>query len=655
MAPRLVCATFAWDDQVRLYGGDEQGRQDAMQVVRNILTQAAEGTTIVVGQNIPYDLGVVVSEDPSLLPLVFQGYDRGCIRDSMTRQMLIDNARGDLKYIEDEAGDLRPNDFSLQNLVKRHLKKWIQKGADSWQKRYNELDGVPVEDWPNDAKVYPMKDASYTLQVYNSQEAELGTGPDGEPAGIPGDLWIHQHAWALYLMTLWGLRTDIHAVEKLSDSLDHDLAELRQALIQAGLVRTNGVRDMAVIRDRITQAYTGLGLKVQLTDGGKTGNKQVSTERDVLMNSEDASLEALSEFVRLGKVKTTYVPALRLGARYPITPRYNACLETYRSSCSKPNVQNPPRKGGVRECFVPRGPCSTVPNGWRFGSADYDTAELRSLAEVCYELFGFSFMGEALIADKDLHLDFAADELIRAPYDEVFEMYQAGDEHVENMRQLAKVADFGLPGGMSAKAFQSYARKGYGLTLTEGQSSALHSGFRRKWKEMDLYFPYCSRLCDGGDADQIQFVRSGMLRGKVRYTAVCNGFFQHLTAMGAKDACYAVAKECYLGVMPNGRPSPLAGCRPVLFLHDEIIIEIPYHSAEFGHLAVTRLAEVMKQAMERWITRVPVKCSPVLTRRWWKGAKAVQQDGMIVPVKPVKTPEGKTKWVEDVGEERIAA
>jgi len=45
---------------------------------------------------------------------------------------------------------------------------------------------------------------------------------------------------------------------------------------------------------------------------------------------------------------------------------------------------------------------------------------------------------------------------------------------------------------------------------------------------------------------------------------------------------------------------------------------------------------------------VPIASTPVLMRRWFKGAKPVRVDGRLVPSRPVKV-DGKTKWVADPG------
>jgi hypothetical protein len=103
--------------------------------------------------------------------------------------------------------------------------------------------------------------------------------------------------------------------------------------------------------------------------------------------------------------------------------------------------------------------------------------------------------------------------------------------------------------------------------------------------------------------------------------------------------------------------SPLYGCRPVAFLHDEIIIEARNDEANprLAFTAAQRLKDVMVERMQTWLPDVPAKASPVMMRRWYKGAKPayVELDGhkVMVPSKPVKEEkDGKksTKWVVDL-------
>jgi len=619
IAPRLVCGS--WND------GEQEGLLDREQTIAFCRAMLEDPDVIWVNHYIAFDLGVLCAEDSSLLPLVFRAIDEGRIRCTKLREQMIQNALGQLKYYQDDLGEMRAQDFSLQALVKKYFDKWLQKGGDTWRLRYNELDGVPLEQWPPEAVKYPLDDARWTRAIYVAQEAMV------LPDGIPGEIATMQAQWALYLMSLWGMRTDAVAVEKLRVDLTAEFEDLREKLITCELVRAkDGSRNMKAIRALVEECWAKEFGDVSLprTDGGA-----VSTSRDTLMKCADERLTNVAEMVKTGKVLQTYVPALLAGSVFRVNPSYNPILETFRTSCSKPNIQQFPRKGDTRGCVVPGRYKVLV-------SCDYDTLELRSLAQVCLDFFGYSRMADVLRQDRDLHLAFAAD-MLGIPYEEALVRYKAGDKEVEEARQTSKVADFGYPGGMSAKTFREYARTAYGMLMSQEQADALHAGFRKNWPEMVDYFEMGKGMVGGDCCERQVFSRSGMVRGRVRYTAWLNGNFQHLAAVGAKAAAYAVAKECY--TVPT---SPLFGCRPVAFIHDEILLEAPYDEQDpsGASAAADRLSEVMVIEMSKWITDVPVKASAVMMRRWRKGAKPVRRDGMLVPSKAQKTATGSI-WVED--------
>lgn len=261
---------------------------------------------------------------------------------------------------------------------------------------------------------------------------------------------------------------------------------------------------------------------------------------------------------------------------------------------------------------------------WLYVSVDFDTLELRALAQVCLDLFGESEMAEAIRAGQDLHLAMAA-SMLDISYDEAVRRRKAGDKQVKTLRDTAKVANFGLPGGLGAQTLVEYARTGYGVTLTEDQAQDLKREWLAKWPEMSRYFRYISDRVGFGDADIVQ-LRSGRVRGGVGYTDGCNTLFQGLAADGAKHALFNVAHECYVDL-----GTPLFGCRPVAFIHDEIVAEVP---EDIAHEASERLARVMCDSMSVFIPDVPITASPALMRRWWKDAEAVMLDGRLIPWEP---------------------
>jgi hypothetical protein len=64
-------------------------------------------------------------------------------------------------------------------------------------------------------------------------------------------------------------------------------------------------------------------------------------------------------------------------------------------------------------------------------------------------------------------------------------------------------------------------------------------------------------------------------------------------------------------------------------VHDEILIELP---EDADHAAEARRVEsIMNREMQRVTGTVPVACEYALARRWSKKAKAVFEDGRLIP------------------------
>ncbi len=256
---------------------------------------------------------------------------------------------------------------------------------------------------------------------------------------------------------------------------------------------------------------------------------------------------------------------------------------------------------------------------YAYCSVDFDSLELRALAQTCLTLFGRSKMAEALRAGKDLHLQVAS-TILGISYEEAEKRKK--EPEVKNARQLAKVANFGFPGGLGAGALVDFARMSYGVTLTADEAKRLKQQFLTAWPEIELFFRYVAALpgLEFNEA-KITHLVSKRVRGGLNYTAALNSHFQSLAADGAKAALFAASYECYCD-----EASPLYGSRIVNFVHDEIIAEVP---VEVGHEAAARLTEIMIREMARYIPDVPITASPVLMTHWSKDAEAVFVDGRL--------------------------
>jgi DNA polymerase-1 len=252
-------------------------------------------------------------------------------------------------------------------------------------------------------------------------------------------------------------------------------------------------------------------------------------------------------------------------------------------------------------------------------ACDYDTLELRTLAQTCLTLFGKSQLAKAFWDGLDPHT-WLASLIMGIPYTEAAERRKNEDEAVEYNRQLAKIANFGYPGGLGALSFVSYAA-GYGVTLTPEEAQDLKSKWLQAWPEMQLYFIYVNQCIE--EEGQISLPMSGRVKGDIKFTQAANYLFQGAAADGAKEACFRVAEACY-----NKPDSPLYGCHPVAFIHDEILAEV---LIERAHEASEELSRIMCEAMKKFCPDIPITAGPALMDRWLKkAAEARDENGRLI-------------------------
>lgn len=601
-APPVVSVAL-WDSMDSAGGVRLWSRDEGVEQMRERLRSP---DTVFVGHNVAFDFTCLAAGDPSLIPLIMQVYDEGRVHDTMVMHRLSQIARGAM-----------PLGLSLAALVNEHLNLDIsdtKHGDDVWRLRYAELDGVPVDEWPESARAYAISDVEYTRDVYRVMWAKgvkrtarllAGTHPlaihTADRSADYGAEVAHQTraAFVLHQPYVSGVALDRHRLAALRVEVDEQFYNFRSVAEQHGLIRPSGSKDLERIRDAVSRSY-------QARDGGEppsTDKGAVSTASSTLRECvDDEGLQALAESAKSEKLLTAFIKPLQSLPTPIVHSSYNVLVDSGRTSARSPNVQQVKRDGGLRECYVAR-------PGHVFIGADYDTLEMRSLAQVTWRLFRASRMRSTLQAGYDLHLDFAAD-LLGITYSEAVERKSAGDPEVKDARQFAKVADFGFPGGLGARTFCDYAN-GYGLAMTEQESRRLKDQFLRAWPEMRQYFKAAGEITRSVPEATTVVQGYGRVRGNITYTRACNTPFQGLAADGAKEALWLVQKACWT---PG---DALAGSRIALFVHDEIIIETREVDLESKK---SRLVECMVDGMSRWIPDVPITAEPVVMRRWSKDA-----------------------------------
>jgi hypothetical protein len=550
-----------------------------------------------VGQNIAYDLGVAAAARPGLLTPIFAAYRGDRITDTMLRQLLIDIAGG---HVGRDPYTGKGVKYSLAGLVRRYFGVDLtatKQGPDVWRKNYWKLDGVPIAQWPREALEYAGGDPRWTRDVYNAQAASLG-GRDT----IPNEFGQTRNAWALRLTSARGLLVDQRKLDAIEASYRETIARIDVDLKNWGIMRPNGTKNKAAIQALVNKAYGGNPPRTE-----KTGAP--STSKETLLGTSDPRLHALAERSKPEKYLSTYVKPMRAAGDRPTNARYWSPKETGRSSASGIPVHQFPREGGLRECFKPR-------DGYVFAIADYSQIEMAALAQVQLAWFGRSSIAETLIQGLDPHLVVAA-ELLRCRYAEALEGKRRNDPEVKQAREDAKIANYGYAGGMGAETFVTYAAA-RDRVISEARAHELREVWFRAYPDMRDYFRRISQMMGGGERCTIEQLYSGRIRGGCFFTEAANTMFQGLAADGGHDALFEVCREAY--TVPE---SSLYGSRPSIWVHDEIVSEVPIARAPE---AAQRKADVMVAVMRRWIRDVPVEVEPCLSRVWSKKAQTLRDD-----------------------------
>lgn len=749
--PPLCCVSYAFSrERSGLFKHDDPDARDRV-------ADWYEHYTLT-GANIGFDSAVVMRRWPELTPLVFDAYERDRVVDTLVVQKLLDIAEG---ILHRAPRAVKGVNYSLQALVYRHLNVLLDK--ETYRNDYGDLISVPLEQWTEGARQYPVDDAVYNLLVHEIQQQ------------FP-DLLLDQfrqtrHAFWLHLCGAWGIRTDPVRVKRFQERLldeqrdwitklsdpralppeqapllrfeagrwircteaagDRLRARLGAAMpltakgapsLAAKVCKASGdplLADYALfankattepVRTRLAPRLGAAGLlrweeprwirqeaaaralmarvmgpRARLTEpSAEFPGGQVALDYESCVDSGNDLLAGYGEYASVKKQLSSDIPALLLGELHC---RFDSLKETGRSGCSEPyNLQNPPRDIGVRECFVPR------PGYW-YVDADYDGLESRAGAQACLELVGVSEMADVLNAGEDLHLHMAA-ALLGTDYATAIARYNGHklwkkthgaqgtrDDEISDARQFAKIANFGLGGGMGAEKFYYHAQKELkkagardlvvrivwegkeslwrtpgGVVASEEEALALceEQGFdpeaieafsrshvctletcraqgneicvtrvrevwRERWFEWPLYFRRNGRLVADAEEAGLRAQAEQLFSGRFRGgLGYADLNNTYFQALGA-DAAKAAGWRITRACYDWTQGSPLYGSRIVNFVHDQFLVEVPI---ALGPACAAEVGRIMVDEAAPWFPNVPATVTPCLATCWSKDAVA---------------------------------
>lgn len=478
------------------------------------------------------------------------------------------------------------------------------------------------------------------------------------------DLQVRGHV-ALGSMSTNGLLVDLTYLKDLQDKFTAQCISYLETLSIFGW-RPREKGNEAVLQNILANIELRTGLTFE-----RTATKSISTEDSSLVATFlDAGLrphpfiDAYKSYKHLEKIMSTYLNNELIGVDGRMHPMVRILVRTGRTALSRPNLQNLPRMEGIRGMYV-------APPGYCLVSVDYNQLELCALAEHCWLKYGISKMRELINAGVDVHSWFGKE--IAGAEGEDPELLSK--DKLKFFRQIAKITDFGYPGGLSPTTFVGHAA-GYGVELTKEAAAKLKTLWINSFPEMqkhlspqedidrtnrrarhglydilknpgkypilqekitselktrafrlqtlsqivnfldnELHFPREELYKFRRDAQvYIADTVSGRVKRNCTYCAACNYPFQGLSSDGAKCALWLIWK---------------AGFKIVNFIHDEVIVELKCD--ENLDANVRQIMDLMIDGMQQIIKHVKIKVEPAVMDRWYKEAGAVydEEDGAI--------------------------
>ena len=398
----LVGMAFSWNKNQGWYVPVPGNRENALAVVEKFRNVLENENSLIIGQNLKYDMQVMRNYG-----IEFKGH----VFDTMIAHYLLQpEQKHNLDYLAEVYLDYRT--IHTEELIGK-------KGS-----KQGNMRDVPIERLVD----YACEDTDVTWQLYHILKDELkqnGFNSLAEKIEFP-------LITVLCAMEENGVMLDKEALRQFAVELEAALLELRDSIYELSGEEFN-ISSPKQLGEILFDK-----LKIS-SDAKKTKTKQYSTGEEVLVRLKDKHpvVGKVLEFRSLKKLLSTYVDALPK----MINPRtgfihtsYNqAVAATGRLSSNNPNLQNIPireEKGReIRKSFIPRRDENVLL------SADYSQIELRLMAHMSQD----PLMIDAFQKGEDIHTA-TASKIFEVPPEKV----------TKEQRGKAKTANFGIIYGISA-------------------------------------------------------------------------------------------------------------------------------------------------------------------------------------------------------------
>lgn len=620
--PKPVC--------ISAYNGSETflfDREETKQYLSEHLNKS-----LIIAHNAVFECGVTIHHYPDLTEMVFDALDNNLIYCTKINESLWNIQR-----------EKQLHGLTLAGLVQHHFDTDISETKTdpmAWRLRYSELDGIPIEEWPPEARSYAIDDSIWAYKVWKQQR------PIEQNLALKSAVYLN-------LMGSQGFSIDQDRVLLLEKEIWEFLTPRYDFLVEQGfcdyIPRQKQPRKQV---KKLKEYVEGLGVDLMYTVKGATATSGEALA-SYLTQKECPILKTFSELSKYEKILTTYINRLKGAPK--IYSQYSTTLNTGRTSSSASklfdsvNIQNQPKEvknvtWDIRNCYIPR-------PGFKICSIDYAALELRAVAHQLYTLLGFSKLRDILNSgDKpvDPHSVLAA-KMKGIEYYEDFKKDHKTD------RDKIKEVSLGLPGGMGYDTIRhTMWKKGISTKFQVLETSknkkdlefylyrlgAPDVRIRRVNKteyalvqdelvklkryvfdlypdlEMFLKEKHTSFLTgktkftknDFGEWEEeplYMYDTHGFKRDFCTYTALCNGFLmQTPSAIGAQKAMNKLIRTFY------NNPDIF----PQAFIHDECVFEVREHRTDL----IEEAAYIMINEMQTTLPSVRIAVEASISDHWQK-------------------------------------
>ncbi len=368
-------------------------------------------------------------------------------------------------------------------------------------------------------------------------------------------------------MEIVGIKIDLNKLEDVGKEVEREVKNLKDKIYAIAGMKFNINSPKQVAEILFNK------LKISKKAIRKTSTGQLSTgAKELSKISEESELgKLIAEYRELFKLQTSYIEKFKKVVdkkRKVIYTTFNQVkASTGRLSSEEPNLQNLPTKSEyaqkIKECFI-------ASKGFKFLSADYSQLELRIIASLAND----QKMINAFLSGLDIHKKIAA-EVFNVNYDEV----------TDEMRQKAKMLNFGIIYGMGARGFAEAANMPY-----EEAVIFIDEYFSDFFNVANYIFTLKQLARERG--------YSVTLFGRKRFLPSINALNPKLRAQAERFAINMpiqgtaadIVKMAMINLDNNKRLKKI-GVRMLLQVHDELLFEIPKKN-------ISEAARIIKETME---------------------------------------------------------